>query len=213
MDPQLYKMLIFTIWFLVPLLPSFILYKFLPNNQVAVSGPFKGLKVDMAGAFAGYFILVIAAYFIVKQMIFEKPAEYEAWTLKGYITDDKKMPLGKERNKPDITVYPTIDIDNGRLDFPILVRVSDKHYDFPGISINAYSKDDPGAKLYLPSDFMKDLLDPDINSGDTNPNWSYDFKNKILKFKRPIEMIRETQLVPADSSKNILSVDSMPSHD
>lgn len=209
MSLQLYKILIFSAWFLIPLLPAFILYKFLPNNQVAVSGPFKGLKLDMAGAFAGYFVLILAAYFIVKQMIFEKPVEYEIWTLKGFITDDKKVPLGKERNKPDITVYPPIEIDNGRLDFPILVRVADKHYDFPGISISAYSKDDPGAKLYFPSDFMNDLLDPDINYGEKKAHWEYDFKNRILKFNKPFEMIRETQLVSADSSKNILTVDSV----
>lgn len=45
---------------LIPLLPAFILYKFLPS-KTAVKGPFKGLTVNLTGAFGGYFLLVIIA--------------------------------------------------------------------------------------------------------------------------------------------------------
>src|SRR6476619_1680989 len=45
---------------LLPLVPAFLLYKFLPS-RTTVSGPFKGLNLTLTGAFGGYFILVLTA--------------------------------------------------------------------------------------------------------------------------------------------------------
>src|SRR5258705_8873182 len=112
MEPQLFKILVFAIWFILPVFPAFILYKFLPANKVAVKGPFKGLKVDMAGAFAGYFLLFIGSYFIAKEMIFEKKADAEIWTMKGFVTDDYGTPLSNDRHRPDVSLYPSTEVHN-----------------------------------------------------------------------------------------------------
>ncbi len=45
---------------LLPLIPAFLLYKFLPS-KTSVSGPFKGLNLKLTGAFGGYFLLVLTA--------------------------------------------------------------------------------------------------------------------------------------------------------
>lgn len=45
---------------LLPVLPTLLIYKLLPGNSVAVSGPFKGLTIKAAGAFAAYFITFVA---------------------------------------------------------------------------------------------------------------------------------------------------------
>ena len=45
---------------LLPLIPAFLLYKFLPS-KTSVSGPFKGLNLKLTGAFGGYFLLVVTA--------------------------------------------------------------------------------------------------------------------------------------------------------
>jgi len=45
---------------LVPLLPAVILYKFLPSKTM-VNGPFKGLNLNLTGAFGGYFLLVLVS--------------------------------------------------------------------------------------------------------------------------------------------------------
>ena len=45
---------------LLPLIPAFLLYKFLPS-RTSVSGPFKGLNLKLTGAFGGYFLLVLTA--------------------------------------------------------------------------------------------------------------------------------------------------------
>src|SRR4028118_480786 len=44
---------------LVPIIPAYILYKFLPQSDTDVSGPYQGLSIKLKGAFAGYFLLVI----------------------------------------------------------------------------------------------------------------------------------------------------------
>jgi hypothetical protein len=44
---------------IVPLVPAFIIYKFLPASDTDVSGPYQGLSLKLKGAFAGYFLLVI----------------------------------------------------------------------------------------------------------------------------------------------------------
>lgn len=44
---------------LLPVIPAYILYKFLPASDTDVGGPYKGLSIKLKGAFAGYFLLVI----------------------------------------------------------------------------------------------------------------------------------------------------------
>lgn len=46
---------------LLPLIPAYIIYKFLPASDTDVSGPYKGLSLKLKGAFAGYFLLVLVA--------------------------------------------------------------------------------------------------------------------------------------------------------
>jgi hypothetical protein len=53
-------LLILVTLFLLPLIPAFLLYKFLPSKSTA-TGPFKGLNLKLSGAFAGYFILLLFA--------------------------------------------------------------------------------------------------------------------------------------------------------
>ncbi len=48
---------------LLPLIPAFLLYKFLPS-KTSVIGPFKGLDVKLTGAFGGYFLLVLTSLMV-----------------------------------------------------------------------------------------------------------------------------------------------------
>jgi hypothetical protein len=54
---------------LLPIIPAYILYKTLPS-RTKVSGPFKGLNIQLTGAFTGYTLL---------------NQEYELWTVEGKI--------------------------------------------------------------------------------------------------------------------------------
>lgn len=51
--------LVLTAILIIPLMPAFIIYKFLPASDTDVSGPYQGLSLKLKGAFAGYFLLVI----------------------------------------------------------------------------------------------------------------------------------------------------------
>lgn len=44
---------------LLPLIPAYIIYKFLPESETNVEGPYKKLNLKLKGAFAGYFLLVL----------------------------------------------------------------------------------------------------------------------------------------------------------
>ena len=69
---------------LIPLAPACILYKFLPSKTL-VEGPFKGLTINLSGAFAGYFILVLVALSLLYPKIISTPQNYEVWKIKGRV--------------------------------------------------------------------------------------------------------------------------------
>jgi hypothetical protein len=68
---------------LLPLIPAFLLYYFLPA-KTHVSGPFKGLRIQLTGAFAGYFLVAIGtATFVTSQLKTLQLKAAQLWTLRG----------------------------------------------------------------------------------------------------------------------------------
>jgi hypothetical protein len=91
--------IILTTLLLLPLIPAFILYKFLPS-KTAVKGPFKGLNINLTGAFGGYFLLVLISLGLIytlrndklsaelkqaKQDLVTERSKYQQWTMSGRI--------------------------------------------------------------------------------------------------------------------------------
>ena len=82
---------------LVPLIPAFLLYKFLPAGRTEVGGPFKGLDIKLSGAFAGYFLVVLIVTSLLVFLIKTKPVapcpacpkppatQYEVYTVTGKV--------------------------------------------------------------------------------------------------------------------------------
>jgi hypothetical protein len=85
---MLEEILILIVIVVLPIIPAFILYKFLPSKASA-KGPFKGLNVQLKGAFAGYFIVLL----FIGTFFFTYPSKgeenYESWTIKGKIILDQ----------------------------------------------------------------------------------------------------------------------------
>ena len=95
--------------FLIPLIPAYILYKTLPA-ETSVKGPFQGLKINLSGAFGGYFLLVLIAFAFSLKLISDSNikrietlnrenkalkaenekimSQYEYWTIEGQVTGD-----------------------------------------------------------------------------------------------------------------------------
>jgi len=75
---------------LVPLVPALILYKFLPSNTI-VNGPFKGLTIDLSGAFGGYFLLVLIASGFIAMFKGDNNPYFDVWKVTGnvaYLTNN-----------------------------------------------------------------------------------------------------------------------------
>jgi hypothetical protein len=74
---------------LVPVIPAFLLYKYLPEGKARVGGPFRGLNIKLSGAFAGYFLVLLIAtsmlVFLIKQRPPPVQRQYEVYTVRGKI--------------------------------------------------------------------------------------------------------------------------------
>ncbi len=70
----------------LPLVPAYILFKTLPG-EAFVNGPLKGFDINLSGAFAGYFALVLLLF---STMPLWKPKEkpQQDWTVTGTIQYD-----------------------------------------------------------------------------------------------------------------------------
>lgn len=129
---------------LLPLIPAYILYKGL-RSTATISGPFQGFKLHLSGAFAGYFILVVAVFHY--SPLFH-PDNYQVWEVKGHLNLD---PLTSQSSsvKPRIAVEPPFQnvFDDGRFDMEIVTIPGEKgqikfptlifqHPDYQSVSID-----------------------------------------------------------------------------
>lgn len=71
--------------FLLPFPPAYVMFKCLPS-KATVRGPFKGLRIDLTGAFAGYFLLVLMAFGFAYYVLMPSQPSYEVWRVKGKVT-------------------------------------------------------------------------------------------------------------------------------
>lgn len=74
------------LWISSPLLPAVLIYRLVPGNNVAVSGPLAGLTVKASGAFAAYliiFLVELPLVYYVKDIIRGWQTEY--WTIRGTV--------------------------------------------------------------------------------------------------------------------------------
>lgn len=78
-------LLLMTFGILLPLVPAFVLYKLLPS-EAKVTGPFKGLNLQLSGAFGGYFVLTLMLFGFITSRPEPKPTPTEEiWEVKGRI--------------------------------------------------------------------------------------------------------------------------------
>ncbi len=127
----------------MPLIPAFILYLTLPSHTV-VRGPFKGLQIELGGAFGGYFLLVLCIFGFITM----RQRAFTLYTVEG------KIRLKSAKDAEAISFYLSppvsevlanghftlrIPIENGNPEIPQL------QIDYPGydsVTINLADKDD-----------------------------------------------------------------------
>ena len=173
-------LIVICVGILLPIIPAFILYKTLPA-KTSVSGPFKGLNIQLGGAFGGYFLLVL----VVFGYFFTKPetvkSVYDVWKIKGQIGFEQAESLPDLKNvllsiRPsNQDAYP-----DGRFRMDILVKVNEAGLsEFPVLLI-----EEPG---YEPVSI--DLTDKTYPIGKQYEK-EYDKGNKEVVIKTPILLKR-----------------------
>lgn len=135
---------------LLPLIPAYLLFKLLPSTAV-VGGPFQGFKINLGGAFAAYFALVLVVLYTKNSVWDPPPPMFQVWTVTGTITDNNGALIAPFA-PGDISLLPpslsespgwfTIDIpvkpgQGGTADYPTL---SISHQGFETVRVDL----DPG---------------------------------------------------------------------
>ncbi|MDI6776820.1 MAG: hypothetical protein QMD03_06205 [Syntrophales bacterium] len=133
--PWLEFALLLCIAVLLPIIPAYVLYKTLPA-RTTISGPFKGLNIQLTGSFGGYFLVLIVVVGLISSR--QQPARYEVWSVTGKVTLKNNDPRDKLLHKdfsvqpPTIILYP-----DGRFDLDVPVkRGQNDNLEFPVIVIN-----------------------------------------------------------------------------
>lgn len=99
---MLENILILIVILIIPIIPTLVLYRYFPGKKgTFLKGPFKGFDIQLSGAFAGYFVILlfIGSFFM---SLPKKELKYDLWEVKGKI----KLEDG-EFNTKDITISIT----------------------------------------------------------------------------------------------------------
>ncbi|HEY0157373.1 MAG TPA: hypothetical protein VGF28_08825 [Thermoanaerobaculia bacterium] len=78
------QLLVLSFLVLLPMIPSFLLFKLLPSRAV-VRGPLAGLNVALGGAFAGYVALTVFVATFYAQSLKPPARTYRIWTVSGQL--------------------------------------------------------------------------------------------------------------------------------
>jgi hypothetical protein len=126
------NMVVLLVIILVPIIPSYLLFKLLPASA-AVNGPFKGLRIDLSGGFAGYFLIFLVLVGI--RATFETTS-YQKWAVSGQIVlPDDPARLYVDRRYVTLS-DPSLRSDpDGNFAMSFLTT-SDKQFDYPHMYIN-----------------------------------------------------------------------------
>lgn len=157
---------------LIPLIPAFIIYRFLPS-KTSVTGPFKGLSLNLTGAFGGYFLLVIISSGIIysirnntindelartkNELLLEKQ-KFQQWEITGTIHCsepemtkifvDGEYPKPGSTGKFDASLFILYDM-NGKIHLPDAVCFYNKNegYSIVDLTRNDFTDIDSSKKI------------------------------------------------------------------
>jgi hypothetical protein len=111
--------------FFLPLFPSYILYKLLPS-RATVAGPLRGWNINLSGAFAGYFLLVLIAAFMVREQVQRDydSGSFQVWKVVGKVSSPEEYQDFAGKPVVGFDPRPVIVFSDGRFELEIIVRRS-----------------------------------------------------------------------------------------
>jgi hypothetical protein len=185
-------------WFILPVIPAFILFRFLPSKAIA-SGPFHGLRVDLGGAFGGYFLLFITLIPLMFRLIKAKENIGEIWTVTGMVVDTTNNKIRQSSN-PELALYPSTEVRNGEFRVELVATRQDNgEMQFPRITIKA---DKYVSANLEPLDYLLDQKES-VNKD----CWKMDCLHRMATLKKGVKLIPDIDISPDSiTSKSTLYV-------
>ena len=202
-------------WFILPLIPAFILFKFLPSTGKVESkgkggGPLKGMGLKFGGAFAEYLVLFLVSYNVMDERMKKKEDlkdSKEVWTIKGGIeSSDNKFNVVEE--EAGFKIDPEDQVIR-KSDFDVSVIATDNgkgFLKFPKVDLITTNYED-GALPDLDFDKIKRNID-------TSNYVIENFESKIIKLKKPVKLLLRVNTIPSTTLLvgETLTVDTAFSH-
>jgi hypothetical protein len=155
---------------LVPLIPAFVLFNTLKSTATTTAQEFYGFKVQLGGAFAGYFALMLLLLYFFKPYL-TPPSSRVVYELQGQVVDDQshgvpvgpgnfallpEQPMVSTDTNGNFVVYLLVDPTNGTFrNFP---KVEVSYHDFLPANLTL-DPNDPNSPIAKPGDIKRD----DIN--------------------------------------------------
>jgi len=173
---------------LLPLIPAYVLFATL-KSQATVTGPFSGLKIQLGGAFAAYFLVLVAVSWGMGSAI--DPFHYHSWTIKGRV----QASSGAKPNYTHINTYmrpPDFSVRrDGTFEFEVPVReLSNGQLRWPQLSMEMDGFEPGFVYLYEPANepgFGAELI-PE----------HYDRINRVIELRQPVMMRSKSDSKPYD---------------
>lgn len=138
---------------LLPMVPAFLLFKFLPSKAV-VKGPLKGWNLNLRGAFGGYFAVFVLLFFN-----YPDPPELpgaEVWEVRGQVDFEpenagayqtlsiRQVPVLQNTRSDGVFTIRIARLPNfnGQLAFPDLIFNHDQYFEST-VSLEEVGEKDP----------------------------------------------------------------------
>jgi hypothetical protein len=169
--------------FLVPLIPSILIYKIFPNTSVTTTGKLSNFKINTSGAFAAYLATVLIGIVALsgtqKQILKMKNPVAPTWTILGNLelidSDGKKVNNPKMFDQVCVSMKPEI----------FLSANGDIHFKIPGTLENVL----PQRMITIDvTGFGRGKINLTSIDPKKSKNMIIDFKNNTINFIEPIKI-------------------------
>jgi len=111
--------LLYSLYVLLPMVPSIVIYRLFPDTKVALSGPLANLTMKSTGAFAAYIVVVSLGFFLIKNThTIIAGMVQPMWTIKATLelqdADGKTLDDQSPLQYLDVFLKPDLRIKEGR---------------------------------------------------------------------------------------------------
>jgi len=159
-----FLIMLYGLWVLLPLVPSVLIYWLFPDTKIAASGPLANLTVKTSGAFAGYLIVFLVTFPLIKSIKDEIIGfEQQVWTMSGTVqlvdADGKEIHSQSLLNKIGVEVEPNPFLHKSYFVKLRVMQGDDGSYPYVSIKIPDFGEQDVDLNTISPSDNYRKIFD------------------------------------------------------